>query len=84
MARAGVEPARLAAQASKTCVAANYTTEPCDAILCLFAAGVTWGGFAEMTLSYSGMYKIRPQLRQQTKSPERNSCKCWAVIVIRQ
>ena len=28
MARAGLEPARLAAQASKTCVAASYTTEP--------------------------------------------------------
>jgi hypothetical protein len=28
MARAGLEPARLAAQASKTCVAASYTTGP--------------------------------------------------------
>src|SRR5262245_9036417 len=32
MARVGLEPTRLAAQASKTCVAASYTTGPTSAV----------------------------------------------------
>lgn len=40
-------------------------------------AGLTW-----LAANYSGMYRIRPQLLQGTKSPWSNSLWLWAVMEV--